>query len=65
MATKLHLVKVRINKQGYDSRRRQWGVGILLYHAWSDDDGTFLESYVRAYTRERAKQSFPGHKFYR
>jgi hypothetical protein len=64
MGTKLHLVKVRINKQGYDDHGRQWGVGVPLYHAWSDE-GTFLESYVRAYTRERAKQSFPGHKFYR
>jgi len=62
--TKWHLVRVHINRQGYDSQGRQWGVDIPLYHVWSDD-GVYLESYVRALTRERAKQSFPGYKFYR
>lgn len=62
---KWHLVKVAINSQGYDSRGRQWGVGVPLYHAWCDEGGTYLEGYVRAANREQAKKAFPGYTFYR
>lgn len=59
---KMYLVRVRINGGGYDSSGKYWGVGVPLYRAWNDDGE---ETYVRAYTREKAKACFPGVKFYR
>lgn len=51
MMNKLHLTIVKINRQGYDAKGHQWGVGVPLYRAW-DDEG---EVFIRAATREKAK----------
>lgn len=44
------LKEIRINKQGYDSKGRYWGVHLRLYEV---DGGSH---YIRAFDRKHAKE---------
>lgn len=66
---RVHLERIRINQQGYDSGGVYWGTGKPLFVAWGwdDTDGeSFVRHFLRASTREEAKKLLPeGIKFYR
>lgn len=51
---KLHLVKVRLNKGGYDFRGEYWGVGLPLYYYQTPNCEEY--GHIRANNREHAKQ---------
>lgn len=51
---KVYLTRVRLDRGGYDSRGRYFGVGRPLYLAYSDEYD--WSEYVRADTREQAKE---------
>ncbi len=51
---KLTAERVRINRQGYDSRGTYWGVGAPLYRVYDDVVGDY--DYVRAATAKEAKE---------
>lgn len=55
---KLTAERVRINRQGYDSRGTYWGVGAPLYRVSSDDG--FTDIHVRAATAAEAKNKVRG-----
>lgn len=56
---KFELRKVRINKSGYDSTGRYWGIGAPLYRYQSvethDNGHCWKEGYIRAKDRDEAK----------
>lgn len=69
---RVYLSRVRLDRQGYDSRGAYFGVGKPLYR-YVDDSGQ-LHGYVRAYDREAAKaevrakaknKGYAGVNFYR
>lgn len=62
-AAKLRLQRVRIDSGGYDPGGAYWGIGAPLY--WVSDDECGSTAYVRAATRDKAKQSFPNARWYR
>ncbi len=66
---KFHLSRVRINQGGYDSGGAYWGTGRPLYHAWGEGETEVLETFVRALTRDGAKEAvrgiFAGAEFHR
>lgn len=51
---KIYLERVKLDRGGYDSRGRYWGVGAPLYR-YSDDSGA-IDGYVRASSRADAKE---------
>jgi hypothetical protein len=50
---RLYAQRVRIDRQGYDPNGRYWGVGMPLYHVYSDDYD--VDTHVRAYSALDAK----------
>lgn len=68
---KFHLVKLRWVSGDYDQGGAYWGNsgGTSIFHAWGDAEEFEQEMFVRASTREMAKemirQKFPRAKFYR
>lgn len=64
---RVSLVRVKLNRGGYDSRGEYFGVGAPLWSA-SDDNGEFYEMF-RAANRKAARQmlldEFPNMRFYR
>jgi hypothetical protein len=50
----VYLRKVRINKSGYDSNGRYWGLGSNLYHYYAEQSNE--EGHVRASDRNEAKE---------
>ena len=56
MKVKVSLRKVRLNQGGYDSKGEYFGIGMPLY-VYTFEDGTRIhERYLRAETREKAKE---------
>jgi hypothetical protein len=51
---KLTAERVRINRQGYDSRGTYWGVGAPLYRVYDDVEGKY--EHIRATTAKEAKE---------
>lgn len=49
---RLTATRIRINRQGYDSRGKYWGVGAPLYRVCEGDE---MDVMVRAPSAERAK----------
>ncbi len=71
-APKFSLVRIRINRGGYDSGGAYWGLGAPLYYAAAsrDDTGAMIaDRYFRARSRDAAKAiiraEFPNARFYR
>jgi len=54
---KFYLYKIRINRQGYDSSGRQFGVGAPLYYFEPVEGSSCYgdSGYLRAHSREQAK----------
>ena len=50
---RLYAQRVRIDRQGYDPNGRYWGVGMPLYHVFSDNYD--VDTHVRAYDAASAK----------
>ena len=57
---KLHLERVRLDRGGYDSSGRYWGIGEPLYRYY--DDSGELDGHVRGVTRAAAKERL--HRYY-
>lgn len=51
---KLYAERIRINRGGYDSRGKYWGIGAPLFRV-SDEDGQ-VDEYVRAPNAAEAKK---------
>lgn len=65
---KFFLNRVSIDRQGYDSHGRYWGVGAPLF-LWEEDGGRQDSGFLRAKDRKVAKEilrkQFPNARFYR
>lgn len=66
---KFYLARVPLDNGGYDSGGAYWGIGTPLYRAYADTEDSYIEFYMRAYDRERAKEKvlaqYPNAKFFR
>lgn len=66
-AEKVHLVRIRLDRGGYDNGGAYWGQGLPLYYAWTDDGEHNL--WTRAADRNHAVEivlkRWPSAKFYR
>lgn len=68
---RFHLRKLPLDSGGYDRGGAYWGIGQPLWYACSEEplDGEHAELYLRASTRERAKdqvrERFCAARFYR
>ena len=51
--SKLDVERIVINRQGYDSHGRYWGVGQKLYRV--TDSGGFVNKYIRAKDAKTAR----------
>lgn len=66
---RFRLVRVRLDRGGYDAGGAYWGVGTPLYYYEHEDETELVYGHVRGATREKAKeqvrQQFPSAQFYR
>ena len=53
---KFYLQRVRLNQGGYDSGGAYWGIGQPLYHAWGEGFNEDYDLFLRADSRENAKE---------
>jgi hypothetical protein len=52
---KLRATRLRINRQGYDSRGRYWGIGAPVYEVEHDDNGSVFATRAPSAKEAKAK----------
>jgi hypothetical protein len=63
---RVHLCRVRLDNGGYDQGGAYWGLGQLLYHAYTDTEtGTFFRARSRDAAKAIVRETIPSAKFYR
>lgn len=63
--TRVRLVRVPLDRGGYDGGGAYWGSGEPLWRAWfADKDGDERESFFRSPDRDSAKAQLPGCRFF-
>ena len=65
VGTKVHLQRVPFVDGCYDPGGAYWGAPADLWCAWTNVKTVTLAVYVRAETRDAAKQKLPGLRFFR